>query len=294
MQTIEGLKRRISVSEDLHSVVRTMKALAAVNIRQYEQAAESLKDYTETIEQGLQMLFMSSSAGPRVRARRAGDGPTGAIVYGSDQGMVGQLNEQIVEYALTELERMGGMGPKSKLIVVGERARGLLMDRGHPVEKYYTVPGSVKGVTPQVQAMLMDIIHWNENLGVEQVHLFFSLHRSSATYEPHHVHLLPVDQNWLDGIRQRQWPSRGLPGYTMDFNALFSALVRQYLFISLFQAMIESLASENASRLASMQGAERNITDQLDELTSQYHQMRQMAITEELLDIVSGFEALKT
>jgi len=64
-------------------------------------------------------------------------------------------------------------------------------------------------------------------------------------------------------------------------------------FISLFRAFAESLASENASRLASMQGAERNIQEQLSELTMQYHQQRQMSITEELLDIVSGFEALK-
>jgi F-type H+-transporting ATPase subunit gamma len=78
----------------------------------------------------------------------------------------------------------------------------------------------------------------------------------------------------------------------MDPDALFSALVREYLFASLFRAMVDSLAAENASRLAAMQGAERNISDQLDALQSRYHQQRQMTITEELLDIVSGFEAL--
>jgi F-type H+-transporting ATPase subunit gamma len=84
-----------------------------------------------------------------------------------------------------------------------------------------------------------------------------------------------------------------LPLFTMDWMTLFSALIRQYLFVFLFRAFAESLASENASRLASMQGAERNIHSQLSELTMQYHQQRQMAITEELLDIVSGFEALE-
>jgi F-type H+-transporting ATPase subunit gamma len=80
----------------------------------------------------------------------------------------------------------------------------------------------------------------------------------------------------------------------MDRNRLFSALLRQYLFISLFRAFGDSLASENASRLASMQGAEKNIRDLLETLYNQYHQRRQMAITEELLDIVSGFEALES
>jgi F-type H+-transporting ATPase subunit gamma len=78
----------------------------------------------------------------------------------------------------------------------------------------------------------------------------------------------------------------------MDREALFSSLVREYLFVSLYRAFAESLASENASRLASMQAAEKNIEERLRELSAQYHQQRQMSITSELLDIVSGFEAL--
>jgi len=93
-------------------------------------------------------------------------------------------------------------------------------------------------------------------------------------------------------LTAKSWPTRILPNYTMDWDSLFSALIREYLFISLFRAFAESLASENASRLASMQAAEKNIEEQLSELNKQFHQRRQMAITEELLDIVSGFEAL--
>jgi len=78
----------------------------------------------------------------------------------------------------------------------------------------------------------------------------------------------------------------------MDRKSLFSSLIREYLFVSLFRAFAESLASENASRLAAMQGAEKNIEEQLGELNRRYHQQRQMSITEELLDIVSGYEAL--
>jgi phosphoenolpyruvate synthase/pyruvate phosphate dikinase len=106
------------------------------------------------------------------------------------------------------------------------------------------------------------------------------------------VHLLPVDEEWLKRLRAKSWPTRILPTYTMDWDSLFSALIREYLFISLFWAFAESLASENASRLASMQAAEKNIEEQLSELKRQFDPMRQMAITEELLDIVAGFEAL--
>jgi F-type H+-transporting ATPase subunit gamma len=78
----------------------------------------------------------------------------------------------------------------------------------------------------------------------------------------------------------------------MDWNRLFSWLIREYLFVSLYRAFAESLASENASRLASMQVAERNIENRLDELSAQYHQQRQSAIDAELFDLVAGFEAL--
>jgi F-type H+-transporting ATPase subunit gamma len=82
--------------------------------------------------------------------------------------------------------------------------------------------------------------------------------------------------------------------FTMEKGELFSTLIREYLFVSLFRSMAESLASENAARLASMQGAEKNIEERLDELYTAFHQQRQMAITEELLDIVSGFLALES
>jgi F-type H+-transporting ATPase subunit gamma len=122
--------------------------------------------------------------------------------------------------------------------------------------------------------------------------LFHSKHLSGASYEPRTVHLLPVDQNWLQRLREKEWQGRALPMFTMDWDPLFSALIRHYLYVSLFRALGESLASENASRLASMQGAEKNIEERLSELSIQFHQQRQMSITEELLDVVSGFQAL--
>jgi F-type H+-transporting ATPase subunit gamma len=79
----------------------------------------------------------------------------------------------------------------------------------------------------------------------------------------------------------------------MDWEPLFSRLIRQYLFISLYRATVESLASENAARLAAMQAAEKNIEERLTVLNAEYRQQRQNLITGELLDIVSGFEALK-
>jgi F-type H+-transporting ATPase subunit gamma len=78
----------------------------------------------------------------------------------------------------------------------------------------------------------------------------------------------------------------------MEPAQLLSALVRQFLFVTLYRTLAESLAAENASRLAAMQVAERNISERLEELRTAYHQQRQSLITEELMDVISGFEAL--
>jgi F-type H+-transporting ATPase subunit gamma len=291
MQTAENLKKRIQTAEDLQSVVKTMKALAAVSIRQYERAVESLAEYNRTVEMGLQVVLHGiPDVAPE---RKEGGDRTGAVIFGSDQGMCGQLNDQIVAHALAELGRLGGAAEKPRILAVGLRAAGRLEDAGQPLEETRSVPGSISGITPLVQELVMAVERWRSEAAVERVVLFYSEHFGGSSYRPSTVVLLPIDRAWLERIRSRRWPTKILPAFTMERPILLSRLIRQYFFVSLYRACAESLASENASRLASMQGAEKNIAERLGELNKQFHQQRQMSITEELLDIVAGFEALR-
>ena len=125
------------------------------------------------------------------------------------------------------------------------------------------------------------------------MHLFYNEYVSGATYRPRSLKLLPVDKTWLKDLQKQKWNSRTLPLFTMDWERIFRSLIREYLFVSVYRAFANSLASENASRLAAMQNAEKNIEERLEELDVQFHRQRQMTITEELLDIVAGFEVLK-
>lgn len=289
MQTLESLKRKIKTAEDLQSVVKTMKALAAVNIRQYERAVESLSDYNRAVEMGLQVLLKTKPA--NLKIRQGLKGSWGTIVFGSDQGMCGQLNDQIVTHALVDLDRRGVGKDDRVVLAVGLRAAGRLEDSGQPVEETFSVPGSTSGITPLVQDLLLVLETWPAR-GIDRVGLYFSEHLSAASYRPKSLLLLPLDEEWLARVGAQSWPSRCLPLFTMDWDRLFSRLIRQYLFVSLYRAFAESLASENASRLSSMQGAERNIEEMLSQLQARFHLQRQMSITEELLDIVAGYEAL--
>ena len=291
METIESLRRRINSTEDLHSVVRTMKALAAVNIRQYEKAVESLTEYNRTVEMGFQVILKQKPS-EVIMAEPVVSEHLGGIVFGSDQGMVGQFNEVIARHVATELKEKQIREEKLTLLAAGARVSGRLEEAGYPAEDYISLPGSVLAITPVVQRVVLKIETWRSQREIDEVMLFFNRPLSGASYRPHTIQLLPVDLKWFQDLPRRPWPSRAIPFFTMDWNGLFSRLIRQYLFVSLYRAFAESLASENASRLASMQVAERNIENRLDELNALYHQQRQGAIDSELFDLVAGFEAL--
>lgn len=292
MQTPESLRRTIAVTEELQSVVKTMKALAGVNIRQYERAVHSVGEYNRSIEMGLQIALQRFELPARTE-KHILKSKLGAIVFGSDQGMCGQLNDQVVSHTLRALRKLAFRHKDQKTIAVGVRAAGQLEAAGRLAESSVEVPSSPSGIGTAVEEVLRKIEEWHFNEGVEFVVLFYARPVSGAWYRVRGVQLLPVDEDWINSLQAKPWPSKNLPMFTMDESQLFQRLIREYLFVSLFRAFAESLASENASRLASMQVAERNIEDHLHALTSESRQLRQMTITSELLDIISAYEALQ-
>jgi F-type H+-transporting ATPase subunit gamma len=291
MQTIESLKRKIKSAEDLRSVVSTMKALAAVSIRQYEKAVESLAEYNRTVEMGFQIVLKQNPRGFSM-AQPVLNERLGAVVFGSDQGMAGQFNEVIARYAVNKMDELQIMAENRTLLAVGLRVLARLEEAGQPVEDLVYLPGSLAAITPIVQEMVLKIEAWRSQREIDRFVLFFNRPISGVSYRPHTLYLLPVAPGWFQNLEHKPWPCRVLPFFTMDWNKLFSLLIREYLFVSLYRAVAESLASENASRLASMQAAEKNIEDRLEELKAQFHQQRQISIDEELFDLVAGFEAV--
>jgi F-type H+-transporting ATPase subunit gamma len=115
---------------------------------------------------------------------------------------------------------------------------------------------------------------------------------ANSAYEPASKRLLPLDRTWHSTLVATPWPSKTVPQVVGSVRSALEAFVRGYLFVLLFQACAESLASENASRLASMQRAEKNIESMLDDLNRKFHRLRQEAIDEELFDVIAGLEAL--
>jgi F-type H+-transporting ATPase subunit gamma len=290
MQTLETLRRQINSTESLHSVVRTMKVLSMTSIRQCEEAVESLTDYNRTVRLGLQIALRHR---PRDGAPlpTASSGRLGVIVFGSAWGMCGRFNENLAQHTA---ERLAATDDPTTTLVLGEYVGGALEAQGLASDHQSAGPESVEGITARVQELLIKIEQWRLHQKVDRVLLFYNQSTSGASYDPTTQRLLPLDESWLHQLEQETWPTRQVPTFRGDWEALFASLVRQYFFVSLYRAFAESLASEHASRLAAMQMAETNVEERLDDLQSRFHRTRQNAITEELLDITSGFEALRT
>jgi F-type H+-transporting ATPase subunit gamma len=290
-ETAAGLQRKIRSAGDLQSVVRTMKALAASNIGQYEKSVRALSDYHRAVEMGLSICFRSASNALMMeRGGRTGK-VVGAVVFGSDQGLVGRFNDVIIDYAASALAKLPG---KPHVWAVGERAHARLEDAGLKPAGLYAVPNSIKAITPLVGRILMESEARDSHAAVTELYIFHNRPTLGAGYEPAGERLLPLDENWRRDLAGLAWPTGNLPEVMGVGATTLRGLIREYLFVSLFRACAESLASENASRLAAMQRADKNIDELLETFKGAFHRLRQSGIDEELFDVISGFEALST
>ena len=196
----------------------------------------------------------------------------------------------MTEHALQTLAALQG---NTVVWAVGERVQARLADRGVTTAGTFSLPLSVQAITP----LVWDILVASENAlgsgGENALQLCFNQPVTGTGFAPLTRPLLPLDRAWQRTLTQRPWPGHNLPEVIGDSLTTVRSLIREYLFVSIFRACAESLASENASRLAAMQRAEKNIAALLDTLNGDFHRLRQNDIDEELFDVITGFEALK-
>lgn len=289
METLETLSEMLETTSEIQSIVRTMKSLSAVSIRQYEQAEAAMSGYEKTIDLGLTAVLTDRRARglslPQTMAR--GTAREALVVIGSDRGLCGRYNEIATREAESRLrERTAVLG------VIGARAAARLDASGHSVDRLFLQPGSVDGLRRLVQTVIVQIEGWTRDPGVGRVRVVHNRREGRSRAVAVTRDLLPVPEAHLRRLVTEGWPGPGLPFFRADPDRLLSWLVRQRLFVVLYRGLAEALASEHATRLAAMQNAERNIEDRREDLNAAYRRKRQETITGELLDVVSGFEAV--
>ncbi len=285
--SLDGLRHKLESTRQLGSVVRAMKAISASSIVQYEHAVAALGQYQHSVELGLSLCLdgvQPLAAGPI----RGGDSPTGALVFGSDQGLVGRFNEVIGDFATGALAKLPG--PKT-IWAVGERVCPPIEAAGLTVTRRFVVPSSVRAITALVTEIQIAVESYTALNGHSEILVFHNSPRSAAHYESVSQRLLPLDATWYERIREIRWPN-ARPAQLLGERATnLAGLIHEQLFISLYRACAESLASENASRLEAMQRAEDNIESVAGDLQQSLNRLRQSSIDEELFDVIAGFNA---
>jgi F-type H+-transporting ATPase subunit gamma len=286
--TLASLRHQLDGARKLEAVVRAMKAVAASSIGQYEAAVRALGDYERSVELGLSVCLRGVGDVGVEKFSHADDCLISAIVFGSDQGLVGRFNEAIVDFALRSLAALPG---RKEIWAVGERVYSHLEDAGMSVVGQFTLPSSAAAITPLITEIQVEIEARYAKSQHAHLHVFHNRPQSTARYEPMGLRLLPLDAQWHNRLTDIQWPTANLAEVLGGTTVTLRALVREYLFISLYKACAESLTSENGSRLEAMQRAQKNIETLSTRLNQSFNRRRQSSIDEELFDVIAGFNA---
>jgi F-type H+-transporting ATPase subunit gamma len=290
MQRLEQLQRKIKNAEDIQSIVRTMKVMAAVVINQFQQSVDSINHYHTTLELAFQAVLKESFMAAQPFIKPDHQSAAGLIIMGSGQGLCGPFDESILSYMMDQ-NRKENLD-NAHIFVLGDRLSSYVKERKLTADRVFQMPGSVNGINELVVDLLSAIEQWQTEYQVRIVKLYYHEPLSKKGYEPVTQNLLPLNRAWLIRLVEKEWPTNNIPLFTISSKNLFMSLLRQYFFVSLYRAVAQSLTAEYSSRLSAMQRAEVKIDERLHDLNREYSSQRQSAITGELLDIMAGFESV--
>lgn len=293
MELIKDISRKLKSAKELESIVKTMKGLAAVSVNQYDHAVESIRGYYLTIEKGLQIVLQSQpQLGQLMNFSVNKDSSNQLlIVFGSAQPLCGTFNEALASFVDQYTNKWEDNG--LQIVTLGHRIVANLERYGYSAEYSYEMPSTIEHINNTVHDLVQSVQQLNTKGESPGVQLFYNQPVTNSAFEPSHQQLLPFDADWIQTIIGKPWEGRSIPTYSMDSGVLLSELTIQLLFVSLYRALASSLSAENNSRLIAMQVAEKKIGDMIQNLTKKYQMQRQVAITEEILDIMSSFEVLR-
>jgi len=275
LEELIRLKARIESLGELKTLFSAMRAISAARVQEAQAALGGIRRYAAVVEGAIaEAASLRPTSGPRLDEAELP--PSGALVLiCGEHGFAGAFNRLLLQRAKAEL------GEREVLGVVGRRGASLAEEHG-------LAPAWTLAMTTHVAGVIEVARHVAGHLTeAASVRLVFARHRSSGRFDVGVRAVIPIDPR-LFKASSAQAP----PLHHLDPQRLLERLIEEHLFADLVLAMMESLASENAARLQVMKAADRNIDDKLSGLTRRARSVRQQAITAELLDVVTGAEAI--
>ena len=296
MASLKALKGRIASVKSTQKITKAMKMVAAAKLRRAQQAAEAGRPYAQRLEGVMASLASKVVIGPESPKLLAGTGRDQAhllVVCTSDRGLAGAFNSNIVRAARKAADDLIREGKTVYFYLVGRKGRAVIQ-RLFPkqiVHQYDT--SAIKQVGfADAQAIAADIIDRYTTDGIDVVHLFYARFQSALVQEPTQQQIIPVPVQASEVSTTSTSGASAAVEYEPGEEEILEELLPRNIAVQLFRALLENAASEQGSRMTAMDNATRNAGDMINKLTLSYNRQRQAQITKELIEIISGAEAL--
>jgi len=294
MASLKALKGRIASVKSTQKITKAMQMVAAAKLRRAQQAAVAGRPYAERMEKVIASLaakVVRSPQSPKLLAGTGSDQTHLLVICTSDRGLAGAFNSNIVRAARKKAEELTGQGKNVYFYLVGRKGRAVIQ-RLYPKQIVHQFDTSaIKQVGfADAQAVAADIVERYTTDGLDVVHLFYARFQSALVQEPVGQQIIPVLPAESEDIAAGAVPAA--VEYEPDEDEILAEILPRAIAVQIFRALLENAASEQGSRMTAMDNATRNAGDMINRLSVLYNRTRQAAITTELVEIISGAEAL--
>ena len=278
MTRLVEIEAHIASMSELRNIVGAMRSLSGMRMQEAQRVLPGIRRYAEVMAAGIAdtLLIMGQPELPR-----NAQGQLALVLCTAEHGFVGGFNERLVEATQSIL------GPRDSLFVLGSRGASLAFERQHPASWTHAMATRCAAAPETVQRLSTELYRRMIRGEIARVAVIFARYRQGATATIERRLLLPLDLASLEVKRVRPRPLHNL-----DPVALHERLVAEYVFALLTEAVVESIVSENAARLAAMESAHDNVSKELERLKQDALQARQSEITTELIELVTGAQAV--
>ena len=293
MPSLKDLKVRINSVKSTRKITKAMQMVAAAKLRRAQEAAEASRPYASRMTAVLSNIATGNRDNPEAPELLRGTGDDKRrllVVCTAERGLCGGFNSSIVRHAKADINRLVSEGKDVKILCVGRKGREQLKrEYDHLfVEDQIAFEGVKKITYGEAEQVASRVLGSFANGEYDVITLYYSEFQSVLTQEPQALQIIPAT---IDAVEEGTDSKAGYE-YEPDETALLTELLPKNITVQIYRALLENAASEQGARMTAMDNATRNAGDMVDKLTLQYNRSRQASITSELIEIISGAEAL--
>ena len=291
MATLQDIRRRLGSVENIRKVTKAMEMISAAKLRRAQQRMEAMRPYATAMVEMLRDLaaFADEKDAYALLREHSGNDTEAVLVVTGDRGLAGAFNANVLRTFFEAEREMRARGIDYRLLVVGKKGLGTLQFRRYDVERSWTGK-SDRPTYADAEAIAHEVIRLYTSEQVDRVRMVYNHFKTPIEQTLMNVQILPIEPSEVYTGEHRRPPVTYL--YEPGESEIFESLLPRYVEIAIFRALLESSASEQGARMAAMRNASESADEMMSNLTLSLNRARQASITQEILEVVAGAEAL--